>query len=122
MPTLLRVFDHFETAQRAWDLLVAAGLDTADIELRPPEDDGGPVQGNFMVDLEELPTPPVDDPVRQSEQSELRTPVQRGTYLLCVSVRDDEQGQAVARLLQPLGAGDRKLDKHNTGPPSIYSS
>jgi hypothetical protein len=103
---ILRVFDSFDVAERARNALIAAGLPPEAIELRPPEDDGGPVQGNFVVDLEEKPTPANDDPQRQTTQAELRTPVSRATYVMMVGTTDARQASQAAQVLDSFGALD----------------
>jgi len=103
---LLRVFDSFEVAERAREALIVAGLPPDAIELRPPEDDGGPVEGNFLVDLEEKPTPASDDPRRQTPQAELRTPVSRATYVMMVGVADETQARQAVQVLDALRATD----------------
>lgn len=104
--SLVRVFDSFEVGERARNALITAGLQPDAIELRPPEDDGGPVEGNFLVDLEEKPTPALDDPHRQTEQAELRTPVSRGTYVMMVAAADEQQARQAAQVLDSFGAVD----------------
>jgi hypothetical protein len=111
--TLLRVFGNFERAQQAHAALLAAGLPADALMLRAPEDDGGPVAGNFVVDLAPLPTPAPDDPRRQTTQAELRTPVQRGTYLLTVEPEDEAQARLAEGVLARFGdtdAGERLAD------------
>jgi hypothetical protein len=115
--TLLRVFDSFDIAQRARSALIAAGMPESAVEMRPQEDDGGPPQGNFVVDLEEQPTPAVGDPNRQSAQSELRTPVQRASCLLVVQAADADQHALASRVLDQVYSIDHpdRLDSRQ-GP------
>lgn len=115
---LLRVFDSFEVAERAREALIIAGLPPDAIELRPPEDDGGPVEGNFLVDLEEKPTPSSDDPHRQSPQSELRTPVSRATYVMMVGIADESQARQAVQVLDAFGTTDsgERLDQRPQPP------
>jgi hypothetical protein len=103
---LVRVFDSFDVAERARNALIIAGLLPEAIELRPPEDDGGPVEGNFLIDLEEKPTPANDDPHRQTPQAELRTPVSRATYVMMVSATDEQQARQAAQVLDSFSAVD----------------
>jgi hypothetical protein len=103
---VVRVFDSFDVAERARNALIIAGLAPDAIELRPPEDDGGPVAGNFLVDLEEKPTPAVDDPQRQTPQAELRTPVSRSTYVMMVGAADEQQARQAAQVLDTFATVD----------------
>lgn len=115
--TLLRTFDDFDTAQRTRSALIGAGLPADAVQLRPPEDDGGPVAGNFIVDLEEKPTPPLRDASRQSAQSELRTPVQRSSCLLTVEVADERQAMLATDILDRMASCDRDDRMDSRHPP-----
>lgn len=106
MNPMLRVFDSFQVAQQARQALLDAGVTADAISLQSREDDGGPVQGNFIVDLEQKRTPAVDDPRRQSEQSELRTPVPRDCCLLQVDAADAEEAAAIDRILDHYDRAD----------------
>ncbi|UGQ46547.1 hypothetical protein [Massilia endophytica] len=113
--SLLRVFDSFDVACRARDALLEAGVAPEAIHMRPLEDDGGPVQGNFIIDLRDAPTPPRGSQNRQSAQSELRTPVQRNTCLMRVDLKAESQGVQIAGILDQFAAQDRgdRLDSRH---------
>lgn len=104
--SLLRVFDSFSIAHQARDALLAAGIDASAIHLRTLEDDGGPVQGNFVVDIENARTPARGSPNRQSAQSELRTPVQRNTCLMHIDLANDAQSAQIAAILDHFAQQD----------------
>jgi len=103
--TLLRVFDNLSVAEQAREALLAAGVDSRAVRLSSREDDGGPVQGNFIVDLSSKPTPSWRN--RQSDQSELRRPQQRSSCLLSVRLEDKRQGMLVATILDRYASVDR---------------
>ena len=104
--TLLRVFDSLDVAHAAREALLASGFDASSIDIKVHEDEAGPVQGNFVVDLTEKPTPSRDNPNRQSANGELRTPVQRSTCLLQVEVDNDRDGSRAAGILDRFAGRD----------------
>lgn len=104
--TLLRVFDSLDVAQQAREALLAAGIEAAAISMTIHEDEAGPVEGNFVVDLTEKPTPPRGSANRQSDQGELRTPVQRSICLLQVEVANDRDGSRAAGVLDRFACRD----------------
>ena len=75
--TLLRVFDSLTVAERAREALIASGISAAAITLDSRNDEAGPVEGNFALDLTDQPTPPKGHPTRAGENSEIRAAVQR---------------------------------------------
>lgn len=116
--TLLRVFDSFDVAQQARSALIAAGLPESALQMRPQEDDGGPPQGSFVVDLGQKSAPRRGAPNRQSSLSELRAPVRRDTCLLIVMVENEGQRAVAEEVLVRLARGDHpeRPDKRRAPP------
>lgn len=104
--TLLRVFDSMEVAEQAREALIASGIAASAISMNIHEDEAGPVEGNFVVDLTEKPTPSFDNPNRQSAAGEMRTPVQRSNCLLQVEVDNDRDGTRAAGILDRFACRD----------------
>ena len=104
--TLLRVFDSLTVAEQAREALIASGIAASAISINVHEDEAGPVEGNFVVDLTEKPTPSRGNPNRQSANAEVRTPVQRSNCLLQVEVADDRDGTRAAGVLDRFACRD----------------
>jgi hypothetical protein len=104
--TLLRVFDSLDVAEQAREALIASGIAASAISINIHEDEAGPVEGNFVVDLTGKPTPSFDNPNRQSAAGETRTPIQRSTCLLQVEVDNDRDGSRAAGILNRFAGRD----------------
>jgi hypothetical protein len=95
--TLLRVFDNLSVAEQAREALLAAGIESRAINLASREDDGGPLQSNFIVDSADKPSRS-----RQSAQQ-----MQQTSCLLSVRLEDKRQGMLVATILDRYATLDR---------------
>jgi hypothetical protein len=49
MPDVIRILDNLTSAQAAREALLADGFDDSQVQLRIPDDEAGPVKGNFLV-------------------------------------------------------------------------
>ncbi|GGY28409.1 hypothetical protein OU994_00680 [Pseudoduganella sp. SL102] len=105
--TLLRVFDSLTQAEGAREALIASGIDASAITLDSRNDEAGPVEGNFALDLTEKPTPSMDNPNRAGQNSEIRAAVQRSTCILQVEVDNDRDGTRANNILDRFAAGDQ---------------
>jgi hypothetical protein len=104
--TLLRVFDSFDVAERAREALIASGIAAAAITLDSRNDEAGPVEGNFALDLVGKPTPAKGHPTRAGDNSEIRAAVQRSTCILQVEVDNDRDGTRANGILDHYASGD----------------
>jgi hypothetical protein len=105
--TLLRVFDNLSVAEQAREALLAAGIESRAIRLASREDDGGPLQANFIVDSADKP-----NPGWRSKQSAQQ--MQLTSCLLSVRLEDKRQGMLVATILDRYASLDRG---NRMGPP-----
>jgi hypothetical protein len=105
--TLLRVFDSLSVAEQAREALLAAGIPASAITLESRNDEASPVEGSFVVDLTNAPTPSLDNPNRAGENGEIRAAVQRSTCILQVEVENDRDGINVNGILDRHAAGDQ---------------
>lgn len=105
--TLLRVFDSFALAEQAREALISSGIAASAINLDSRNDEAGPVEGNFVVDLTDKPTPSMDNPNRAGQNSEIRAAVQRSTCILQVEVENDRDGARVNGILDRLAVHDQ---------------
>jgi len=104
--TLLRVFDSFDVAERAREALIASGIPASAITLDSRNDEAGPVEGNFALDLVGKATPPKGHPTRAGDNSEIRASVQRSTCILQVEVDNDRDGTRANGILDHYASGD----------------
>lgn len=98
--TLLRVFDNLSVAEQAREALLAAGIESRAIRLASRDDDGGPLQSNFIVDSS-------DKPSRGWRSKQSAPQVQHTTCLLSVRLDDKRQGMLVATILDRYATLDR---------------
>ena len=99
--TLLRVFDNLSVAEQAREALRAAGIESRAIRLASREDDGGPLQSNFIVESADKPKFGW-----RSKQSS-RQVQQQSSCLLSVRLEDKRQGMLVATILDRYATLDR---------------
>jgi hypothetical protein len=95
--TIVRIFDVFTKAEQACDALLAAGFARDDVQLSVPDDEAGPLQGNFTVgDLTE-------DDANAPYQRKYANPIQRGHFLVMVEAADGERAAPALEILQRYG-------------------
>ena len=107
---LIRTFERYADAQQAREALLAAGFDGR-VELSVPDDEAGPLEGNFAVgngraasagDARQPFTRPGDDVYHRN----FRHAPQRGMNLLIVQAEQDDEHERACAILDRYGAID----------------
>ena len=107
---LIRTFERYADAQQAREALLAAGFDGR-VEFSVPDDEAGPVEGNFAVgngrsanagDARQPLTRPGDD----AYHCNFRHAPQRGVHLLVVQANEDDERERACAILDRYGAID----------------
>lgn len=105
---LICSFDHFEDAEQARALLLAAGLPPGSASLRVIEDEAGPAEGNFVSgngrrDGTSPPDAVITGGAIPYDRNFART-VSRGVCLLIVETGDEVLRQRAAAVLERYAA------------------
>jgi hypothetical protein len=110
MNPMLASFDRYEDAAAAHAELLAAGLAASAVQLHIVDDDGGPVEGNFVCGNGRKPgvpdvvgLPALEPPLYEEN---FANPVARGAHLLVVEPADEAQRREVALVVARYGAVD----------------
>lgn len=95
--TLVKSFDSFADAQMARDALLAGGFSSSSVQLALPDDEAGPVAGNFTVG---------DASGKERYEEDFRHVAHRGHYRLTVDADDEEQAMRASEITGRFGAID----------------
>jgi hypothetical protein len=113
MANLVKVFDSFGAAERARNELLHSGFAEPDVYLRAPDDEAGPVEGNFVLDssdTDEVGKPGLLDRMlgREDKRKYRITPepVWRGAYMLSVEADSDDRLSMANDIMCRFGAVD----------------
>ena len=114
--TLIKIYDDFSVAQNAREQLLASGFSPSSVHLSAPDDEAGPVEGNFTVGdnydekkgaggmLRSL-LGGSDDPHRSDDvyTRKYSNVVQRGTYMLKVDADDEDETARASNIMNLPG-------------------
>ena len=118
--TVVRIYDNLAVAQHARDQLLSSGFAPDSVHLISNQDEAGPVQGNFILDENDIGHGRGGGLMHRLFGTAERTdaynssrPVWRDSYLLTVDTDDDAQLERASDIMERTGAAD--LDARTTG-------
>ena len=109
---IVKVFDHYEDAEKARSALLGAGFTPGQVRLQCNEDEAGPVEGNFLVGTGRRAGRAGGVSSRAGDHGDLPYelnydhPELRGLNLLLLDVPSDELRSRAEELLGSFGARD----------------
>ena len=98
--TMIRVFDVYDQAAQARAALLAEGFDGDDVQLSVPDDEAGPVEGNFTVG-----NMPVESDRHTYDRNYAPT-AKPGHCMLTVAASDPALASLAEAILTRFGARD----------------
>lgn len=110
---LIKVFERFADAEDARSELLAAGFAPYQIRLGAPDDEAGPVEGNFTVGNPDKATGVLESIINaftgadhNSYERNYANPAFRGVYHLCVDAQDQQLLARAQDIMRRFGGVD----------------
>lgn len=110
---LIKVFERFADAEDARSELLAAGFAPYQIRLSAPDDEAGPVEGNFTVGNADNATGVLESIINAFTGADNHTyernyanPSFRGVYHLCVDAQDQQLLARAEDIMRRFGGVD----------------